>query len=275
MSIISASVRRCYGQSRASWSSGRRKLHAMARMRADQLLVERGLVESRARAQAEIAAGHVRSGAHVVAKPSERLAEDAPLTLEGVAIRYVSRGGLKLAHALDRFALDVKGRIALDVGASAGGFTEVLLSRGVRRVYALDVGRGQLHSRLKADSRVSSLEGLDARKLTRAHVPEAPNIVTVDVSFISVLKVMPALLALAAPDALFIILVKPQFEVGREKIGKGGIVRDARAREEAVARVRAWLEEQDLKILGAAESPIAGGDGNVEYLLAADRHSTA
>ena len=245
----------------------------MTRLRADQLLLARGLVESRARAQAEIAAGHVRSGAHVVAKPGERLAEDAPLALEGTAIPYVSRGGLKLAHALDRFALDVKGRIALDVGASTGGFTEVLLARGAKRVYALDVGHGQLHPRLKADARVVSLEGVDARKLSRALLPEAPGLVTVDVSFISVLKVLPTLLALAAPDALLVLLVKPQFEVGRAKIGKGGIVRDVSAREEAVSRVREWLEERDFEILGVAESPITGGDGNVEYLLVATRTS--
>ncbi len=214
----------------------------MTRLRADQLLLVRGLVESRARAQAEIAAGHVRSGARVVEKPSERLAEDAPLALEGTAIPYVSRGGLKLAHALDHFALDVKGRVALDVGASTGGFTEVLLARGAARVYALDVGHGQLHPRLKADARVVSLEGVDARKLTRAQIPAPPDLVSVDVSFISVLKVLPAILALAAPDALFVILVKPQFEVGRAKIGKGGIVRDVAAREEAVARVRAFLK---------------------------------
>jgi len=243
----------------------------MTRLRADQLLLARGLVESRARAQAEIAAGHVRSGVRVVEKPGERLAEDAPLSLTGTAIPYVSRGGLKLAHALDHFALDVKASIALDVGASTGGFTEPLLARGAKRVYALDVGRGQLHPRLKADARVVSLEGLDARKLARVHVPEAPDVVTIDVSFISVLKVLPALLALAAPNAIFVILVKPQFEVGRGKIGKGGIVRDVSAREEAVVRVRAFLEDRGLTILGVAESPIKGGDGNVEYLLAAKR----
>jgi 23S rRNA (cytidine1920-2'-O)/16S rRNA (cytidine1409-2'-O)-methyltransferase len=243
----------------------------MARMRADKLLLARGLVESRARAQAEIEAGHVRSGAHVVAKPSDLLAEDAPLSLDDSAVPYVSRGGVKLAFALDRFGLDVRGKLALDVGASTGGFTEVLLARGARRVHAVDVGHGQLHPRLKADARVISLEGLDGRKLTRVHVPEAPEVVTVDVSFISVLKILPALLAFAAPGALFMILIKPQFEVGRAKIGKGGIVRDAATREEAVARVRAWLEEQDLRILGVADSPIMGSDGNVEYILAAQR----
>jgi 23S rRNA (cytidine1920-2'-O)/16S rRNA (cytidine1409-2'-O)-methyltransferase len=246
----------------------------MARMRADQLLVARGLVESRARAQAEIAAGHVRSGEHVVARPGELLTEDAPLTVEGVAIPYVSRGGLKLAHALDHFGLDVRGRVALDVGASTGGFTEVLLVRGAARVYAVDVGHGQLHPRLKAEARVLSLEGLDARKLTRAHIPEAPDLVTIDASFISVLKILPGLLALAAPGALFVILVKPQFEVGRVKVGKGGIVRAAAARAEAVQRVRAFLEAQGLHILGVTESPITGGDGNVEFLLAARLRSS-
>lgn len=243
----------------------------MARMRADQLLVARGLAESRARAKAEIEAGRVRAGAHVVAKPSERLAQDAPLSLEGTAVPYVSRGGLKLAQALDRFALDVKGRIALDVGASTGGFTEALLRRGAKRVYAVDVGRGQLHPRLKEDPRVVSLEGLDARKLARTHMPKAPDLVTVDVSFISVLKVMPALLALAAPDALFVILVKPQFEVGRAKVGRGGIVRDEKARAEAVAAVRAFLEARGVQLLGVTKSPIRGGDGNVEYLIVASR----
>jgi 23S rRNA (cytidine1920-2'-O)/16S rRNA (cytidine1409-2'-O)-methyltransferase len=231
-------------------------------------------VESRARAKAEIEAGHVRVGTRVVAKPGERLDEDAPLALDETANPFVSRGGLKLAYALDRFGLDVKGRVALDVGASTGGFTEVLLTRGAKRVYAVDAGRGQLHPRLKEDPRVVSLEGLDARKLSRAQVPEAPDIVTIDVSFISVLKVLPAALALAAPAALFVALVKPQFEVGRAKLGKGGIVRDEKARAEALAAVRAVLEQAGLTVLGAAESPIRGGDGNVEYLVAASGSRT-
>lgn len=247
----------------------------MIRKRADQLLLARGLVESRARAQAEIEAGHVRSGARIVQKPSERLAENAALSLEGTAIPYVSRGGLKLAHVLDLFLLEVTGRVALDIGASTGGFTEVLLSRGAARVYAVDVGRGQLHPRLKADARVISLESQEARTLSRAQVPEPASIITVDVSFISVMKVLPGVLAMAAPDALLVVLIKPQFEVGRAKIGKGGIVRDKSARKDAVVRVRAWLEEQRWLVLGVTESPIAGGDGNVEYLLAARRQDKA
>jgi len=241
----------------------------MTRQRADRLLVARGLVESRARAQAEIAAGHVRSDGRVVVKASEMLAEDAALSLSD-ALAYVSRGALKLIHALDQFGLSPEGRIALDLGASTGGFTEVLLQRGAMRVYAVDVGHGQLHARLKADPRVVSLENTDARALDAALIPEAPGFMTADLSFIGLEKALPAALALAAPGAILVALVKPQFEVGPKGVGKGGIVREAGLREAALLRMSAWLSAQPgWHTLGTTPSPITGGEGNVEFLIAA------
>jgi 23S rRNA (cytidine1920-2'-O)/16S rRNA (cytidine1409-2'-O)-methyltransferase len=240
-------------------------------MRADLLLVARGLVESRARAQAEIAAGHVTSGGRVIAKPSEMLAEDAELSLRD-ALAYVSRGALKLAHALNHFGLSPDGLIALDLGASTGGFTELLLERGASRVYAVDVGHAQLHARLRADPRVVSFEGTDARVLSPKLIPEAPGFITADLSFIGLEKALPPALALAAPDAALVALIKPQFEVGPKGVGKGGLVRDEGLREAAVMRIRAFLSSQEAwQDLGCVESPITGGDGNVEYLCAAKR----
>jgi 23S rRNA (cytidine1920-2'-O)/16S rRNA (cytidine1409-2'-O)-methyltransferase len=239
-------------------------------MRADLLLVARGLVESRTRAQAEIAAGHVTSGGRVIAKPSEMLAEDAELSLTD-AFPYVSRSALKLRHALDHFGLSPEGRVALDLGASTGGFTEILLERGAARVYAVDVGHGQLHARLKTDPRVVSLEGTDARALSAAVIPEPPGFITADLSFIGLEKALPAALALAAPGAMLVALIKPQFEVGPEGVGKGGLVRDASLREAAVQRIRLWLSAQPgWHDRGVVQSPITGGDGNVELLTAAE-----
>ena len=244
----------------------------MTRERADRLLVARGLVESRARAQAEIAAGHVTSGGRVIAKPSEMLDADTDLVLSAEALAYVSRGALKLIQALDHFGLSPERRIALDLGASTGGFSEVLLERGAKRVYAVDVGHGQLHPRLKADPRVVSLEGTDARALKAMHIPEAPGFITADLSFIGLEKALPAALALAAPGAVLVALVKPQFEVGPEGVGKGGIVRDRALRDAALRRVTRWLSGQPgWHDLGVTESPITGGDGNVEFLSAAQR----
>ncbi len=239
------------------------------RERADKLMVARGLVPTRARAQAEIGAGHVLTAGRVVQAASERLGLDAPLNLTEGANPYVSRGGLKLAHALDVFAIQVEGRVALDVGASTGGFTDVLLRRGAARVYAVDVGQGQLHAQLRTDERVIVLERTDARALRRCLIAEPIDIITMDVSFISVLKVLPHVLQFSKPGAHAVILVKPQFEVGRDRVGKGGTVRDEIARREAVVRVRAFLEEHRWTVLGESESPIRGGDGNVEYLIAA------
>jgi 23S rRNA (cytidine1920-2'-O)/16S rRNA (cytidine1409-2'-O)-methyltransferase len=238
----------------------------VARKRADLLLVERGLFESRAKARAAIEAGGVSADGRTVGKPSEALDEAAEIVAEP-AHPWVGRGALKLVHALDLWPIAVAGRVVLDVGASTGGFTQVALARGAARVYAVDVGRGQLHPSLAGDPRVVSLEGLDARALTAELVPEPPGLIVTDVSFIGLAKALPAALALAAADADLVALVKPQFEVGPERVGKGGLVKDAAARAEALAGVRAFLETAGWRIDAAAQSPIAGGDGNLEWLL--------
>lgn len=242
----------------------------MGRKRADLLLVERGFFESRAKARAAIDAGKVTADGRRVAKPSEALDESAEIVAAD-AHPWVGRGGLKLLHALESWPIDVAGRVVLDVGASTGGFTEVALSRGAARVYAVDVGRDQLHARLAGDPRVVSLEGVDARSLTRDLIPEAPGLIVTDVSFIGLAKALPTALSLAAPDAELVALVKPQFELGPERVGKGGVVKDEAARAEAVAGVRAFLEAAGWSVEATAPSPIAGGDGNREVLLWAKR----
>ncbi|MDF2618783.1 MAG: hemolysin [Xanthobacteraceae bacterium] len=241
----------------------------MSRDRADRVLVARGLFDSRARAQAAIAAGLVSVGGKQIAKPSEMIAADAAIEARE-AYEWVSRAGLKLEAALDAAGLDVKGLDALDVGSSTGGFTEVLLARGAARVHAVDVGREQLHARLRADPRVVSLEATDIRDVASGALPPA-GIVTIDVSFISLEQVLPAVLDHAAPGARLVALVKPQFEVGRDKLSKGGIVKDAAARAEAVARIEARLEGLDWRVMHRLSSPIPGGDGNEEFLLVAAR----
>ncbi len=240
--------------------------------RLDQLLVERGLAGSRARAQALVIAGKVFSGERRLDKPGTKLAADTPLEVRGPDHPWVSRGGVKLAHALDHFGIDPEGLVALDVGASTGGFTDVLLARGVARVYAVDVGRGQLAWKLRQDARVVVLEGVNARYLTGAEVPEPIGIIVCDASFIGLETVLPAPLALAGRDAWLVALIKPQFEVGRGKVGKGGVVRDAEVRRDVCERIRAWLAARPgWRVAGLTESPITGADGNVEYLIAA-RH---
>jgi 23S rRNA (cytidine1920-2'-O)/16S rRNA (cytidine1409-2'-O)-methyltransferase len=238
----------------------------VGRKRADVLLVERGFFESRAKARAAIEAGGVTADGRRVGKASEAL-DDAAEIIASAAHPWVGRGALKLVHALDRWPIEVAGRVVLDVGASTGGFTEVALARGAACVYAVDVGRGQLHPRLAADARVHNVEALDARALTAAHVPEPPELIVTDVSFISLAKALPAALALAAPDADLVALVKPQFEVGPERVGKGGLVKDPAARAEALAGVSAFLETAGWRVRATTESPIAGGDGNLELLL--------
>ena len=240
--------------------------------RLDQLLVDRGLAGSRARAQALVIAGKVFSGARRLDKPGTRLAADTPLEVRGPDHPWVSRGGVKLAHALDHFGIDPKGLVALDGGASTGGFTDVLLARGAAKVYAVDVGRGQLAWTLRQDARVVVLEGVNARYLAGADVPEPIGIIVCDASFIGLETVLPAPLALAGRDAWLVALIKPQFEAGRGKVGKGGIVRDAEVRREVCERIRAWLAARPgWRVAGLTESPITGADGNVEYLIAA-RH---
>lgn len=235
-------------------------------VRADVLLVRRGLFESRAKAQAAIAAGGVSADGAAVARASQMLDEDAVIVAEP-AHPWVGRGALKLDHALTLWPVAAQGRVALDIGASTGGFTEVCLARGAAKVYAVDVGRGQLHPSLAADPRVVDLSATDARTLTHAQVPEAPGLVVSDVSFISLIKALPAALNLAAPGADLVALVKPQFEVGPEGLGKGGLVKDAAARAAAVAAVSDWLQGLGWRLRAAAESPVLGGEGAVEHLL--------
>ncbi|MDP1737623.1 MAG: TlyA family RNA methyltransferase [Caulobacter sp.] len=234
--------------------------------RIDQLLVERGLFDSRARAQAAIAAGLVTVGGRVVAKPSEAVDEDAAITAES-AHPWVGRGALKLDHALTLWPVPVEGRVVVDVGASTGGFTQVCLSRGATRVYAVDVGRGQLHPTLAGDPRVVELSGTDARMLTPALIPRVPSLIVTDVSFIGLAKALPAALALAGQGADLVALVKPQFEAGPGNVGKGGIVKDEAVRQAALASVVGWLESEGWPVRGTAESPITGGDGNREFLI--------
>ncbi|CAN5179329.1 TlyA family rRNA (cytidine-2'-O)-methyltransferase [soil metagenome] len=242
----------------------------MSRQRADVVLVARGLFESRAKARAAIAAGKVSAGGVIITKPSELVDEAAEITAEA-AHPWVGRGGLKLDHAFNLWPVAVEGRTVLDVGASTGGFTEVCLARGAASVFAVDVGQGQLHPTLRTDPRVTNLEGVDARRLDRAVIPVAPDLIVCDASFIGLAKVLPAALGLSAPGADLVALIKPQFEVGPDHVGKGGIVRDMAARQAAVDGVVAWLERLGWAVDGLAESPINGGDGNVEYLIWAHR----
>jgi len=238
----------------------------MSRKRADALLVERGLFDSRAKARAAIEAGRVSAGGRIVAKPADLVDEDAEIRAEP-AHPWVGRGALKLAGALEIWPIEVEGRVVLDVGASTGGFTEVCLSKGARRVFAVDVGRGQLHPKVAADPRVTNLEATDARALDAALIPEAPDLVVCDVSFISLAKALPAALALARPGADLAALVKPQFEAGREHVGKGGLVKDEAAHGRVLDEVSAFLEAAGWRVQGTADSPIAGGDGAREHLI--------
>jgi 23S rRNA (cytidine1920-2'-O)/16S rRNA (cytidine1409-2'-O)-methyltransferase len=237
------------------------------RQRADRLLVERGLFESRAKAQAAIAAGLVTADAAPVRKPSEEIAVDAALRA-APAFTWVSRGGVKLAAALDRFGLDVTGRICLDVGASTGGFTEVLLARGARRIYAVDVGTAQLHPRLRERPKIMSMEETDIRALDPAALAERPSLVTVDVSFISLKRVLPVALALAARPADIVALIKPQFEVPRAE-NKKGIVRSAQVHRRVCEDIAGFAASLGLERVTLCESAITGGDGNREFFLCA------
>ncbi|MFP6730353.1 MAG: TlyA family RNA methyltransferase [Alphaproteobacteria bacterium] len=243
-----------------------------AKPRLDQLLTDRGLADSKSHAQALIMAGMVFSGERRLDKPGTAIPPDSPLEVRGKQHPWASRGGIKLAHGLDHFAIDPSGAVALDIGASTGGFTDVLLSRGAVRVYAVDVGRGQLSWKLRQDSRVVVLEGTNARHLDRDQVPEAPGLIVCDASFIGLATVLPAALALAAPEARLIALIKPQFEAAREDVEKGGVVRDASVHQAVCERVRDWLDGvAGWTVLGIEESPITGPEGNVEYLIAAHR----
>ncbi|HVB17721.1 MAG TPA: TlyA family RNA methyltransferase [Stellaceae bacterium] len=240
--------------------------------RADQLLVERGLADSRTKAQALILAGLVSADGRRVDKPGTALPEETPLAVAGPEHPWVSRGGVKLNFALDHFALDVAGVVALDIGASTGGFTDVLLTRGAARVYAVDVGRAQLAWKLRQDKRVIVHEAVNARYLSRAEIAEPIDLVTCDASFIGLATVLPAPLALAAGQAALVALVKPQFEAGPNDVGKGGVVRDPAIHAAVCARVAAWVDAQPgWHVIGVAESPIQGPAGNREFLLHARR----
>lgn len=239
--------------------------------RVDQLLVARGLAESRARAQALVLAGLVFSGETKLAKPGQPLAEDAALEVRGRDHPWVSRGGIKLAHALEHFALDPAGATAMDIGSSTGGFTDVLLSKGAVRVFAVDSGTNQLAWKLRQDPRVTVLEKTSARILTPAMIDAPCNWVVCDASFISLSKVLEVPLKLAAAPCQLVALIKPQFEVGKGEVGKGGVVRDPALHELVCAEVRAWLEDLGWQVQGIVESPITGPEGNVEFLIAAQR----
>ena len=242
--------------------------------RLDQLLVDSGVAPTRSRAADLIRRGQVSVAGRPELKPGALVAPGVSLAVNPEACAYVSRGGLKLAAALDAFGFDPGGKVALDLGASTGGFTEVLIERGATKVYAVDVGKGQLHAKLRANPRVIALEGTDARALDRTTIGGEVSAIVADVSFIGLALVLPAALRLAAPGAWLIALVKPQFEAGREAVGKGGIVRNAADREKSVAKIRKFIAEQaGWTVVGEIASPIRGGSGNEEFLIGA-RHGT-
>ena len=242
-----------------------------AKLRADQLLVERGLAESRTRAQALIMAGTVFVGETKLDKPGQQIASDAAIEVRGRDHPWVSRGGIKLAHALEHFAIDVAGTVAMDIGSSTGGFTDVLLQGGAAHVFAVDSGTNQLAWKLRDDARVTVLEQTSARILTPDLINRPCNLVVCDASFISLAKVLDVPLGLAAPQCRLVALIKPQFEVAREEVGKGGVVRDSALHERVCGEVREWLEGLGWDIEGIVESPITGPKGNVEFLVSATR----
>jgi 23S rRNA (cytidine1920-2'-O)/16S rRNA (cytidine1409-2'-O)-methyltransferase len=241
------------------------------KIRLDRLLVERSLAESRERAQALILSGQVLVNERKIDKAGALVSGETEIRILGETLRYVSRGGLKLEHALHEFKISVTGKNAVDVGASTGGFTDCLLQHGCAKVYAIDVGYGQLAWKLRQDPRVIVIERANIRVMDPALIPEQADIAVIDVSFISLEKVIPPVLGLLKPSAEIIALIKPQFEVGKESVGKGGIVKDEAARRAAVERIAAFVKDQGLVVRGVVPSPITGQDGNVEFLLYAIR----
>jgi 23S rRNA (cytidine1920-2'-O)/16S rRNA (cytidine1409-2'-O)-methyltransferase len=244
-------------------------LTATPKQRLDQTLVDRGLADSRTKAQALVLAGVVFSGTTRLDKPGMSVTADRALEVRGADHPWVSRGGLKLAHALDHFAIDPTGLVVADVGASTGGFTDVVLTRGAKKVYAIDVGHGQLAWKLRNDPRVIVLEKTNARYLTAAEVPEPIDFVVCDASFIGLETVLPAPLALAKAGGRLVALIKPQFEVGKDRVGKGGVVRDPALHREVCERIAAWLPRRGWTVIGTTESPVLGPEGNKEFLIAA------
>ena len=241
----------------------------MAKLRADQLITDRGLAESRTRAQALIMAGLAFAGDKRIDKPGQMLAEDAPIEVKGRDHPWVSRGGIKLAHALDHAGWDVAGAVAIDVGSSTGGFTDVLLSKGAVRVYAVDSGTNQLAWKLRQDDRVIVHEQTSARILTEAHIPEPVDLIVCDASFIGLAKVLEVPLRFAKPGARLAALIKPQFEAGREEVGKGGVVRDPAVHRRVCDEVAAWLTASGWVVEDVVQSPITGPEGNVEFVILA------
>lgn len=237
------------------------------KLRLDKLMVERGLASSREKAQALIMAGQVVVGDHAAAKAGQQVLPDVEIRLKGELLPYVSRGGLKLARGLEQFNVDPTGRVAIDVGASTGGFTDCLLQRGAARVYAVDVGYGQLAWKLREDTRVMALEKTNIRTLTPERLDPLPDLAVIDASFISLSLVLPPTLALLARPADLVALVKPQFEVGKGAVGKGGIVRDPKQHDEVLARMETLAAELGTELIGICESPITGADGNREFLM--------
>ncbi len=240
-------------------------------MRLDQMLVDRGLVESRTRAQALVMAGLVFSGETKLSKPGQQLAEDAPLDVRGRDHPWVSRGGIKLAHAIEHFALDPQGAIAMDIGSSTGGFTDVLLQGGGEHVFAVDSGTNQLAWKLRQDPRVTVLEQTSARILTPEMIDRPCNWVVCDASFIGLAKVLDRPLELAASKCRLVALIKPQFEVGRDEVGKKGVVSDPALHARVCDEVREWVEGLGFQVQGIVESPIKGPEGNIEFLISATR----
>lgn len=239
----------------------------MAKVRADQLLVDNGLAESRARAQALILAGLVFLGDKKVEKAGQQVAVDAELDVRGRDHPWVSRGGIKLAHAIEEFGIDVTGFVAIDVGSSTGGFTDVLLTGGAAKVYAVDSGTNQLAWKLRSDDRVIVHEQTSARILTDAHIPEPVDIIVCDASFISLAKVLEKPIGFAKPGAQMVALIKPQFEARREEVGKNGVIRDSAVHDRVCAEVQDWVVAQGWTVAGLTQSPITGPQGNVEFLL--------
>lgn len=240
-----------------------------AGVRADQMLVDRGLVESRSRAQALILAGLVFSRDRKIEKAGQPVKPDAPLEVRGRDHPWVSRGGIKLAHGLEHFGWSADGAVAIDVGSSTGGFTDVLLSKGAVRVYAVDSGTNQLAWKLRNDERVVVHEQTNARHLTGEHIPELVDIIACDASFISLSKVLAAAIGFAKPGTRLVALIKPQFEAGREEVGKGGVVREPVVHARVCTEVSAWIQDEGWNVVGITQSPITGPEGNVEFLIGA------
>ena len=246
----------------------------MNKSRADQLIVDRGLAESRTRAQALVMAGLVFVGDRKIDKAGQMLRADAELIVKGRDHPWVSRGGIKLAHALSHFAIDVTGAVAIDVGSSTGGFTDVLLTGGAARVYAIDSGTNQLAWKLRQDTRVVVHEQTSARILTPDHIPEPVDLIVCDASFIGLAKVLARPLGFARDGAQVVALIKPQFEAGRDEVGKGGVVRDSAIHDRVCREVSDWLDSIGWAVEGLTTSPITGPEGNVEFLISARKRAT-